>query len=75
MPNQLNRDLQSIQYQKTIAKQKLEKEPDADIRVKLAQRIARLNSREKEILTKLNLRLDDITLTDEKPSKEETGEQ
>lgn len=75
MPYQLNRELQSIQYQKTIAKQKLEKEPDADIIVKLAHRIARLNSREKEILTKLNLRLDDITLTDEKPSKEETGEQ
>lgn len=75
MPYQLNRELQSIQYQRTIAKQKLEKELDADIIVKLAHRIARLNSREQEILTKLNLRLDDITLTDEKPSKEETGEQ
>ena len=75
MPYQLNRELQSIQYKRTIAKQKLEKELDADIIVKLAHRIARLNSREQEILTKLNLRLDDITLTDEKPSKEETGEQ
>ena len=71
MPYQLNRDLQSIQYQKTIAKQKLEREPDRDIRVKLAQRIARLNTMENEILNQLNLKLDDITLKDEKPPKEE----
>ena len=43
--------------------------------VKLAHRIARLNSREKEILTKLNLRLDDIKLTNEKPPKKEEEEQ
>lgn len=50
MPNQLEEQLRIIKEYRNIAKQLLQKEPDRDKRVKLAQKIAYYNNREKEIL-------------------------
>lgn len=50
MPNQLEQQLKTIQQYRNIAQELIKKEPDADKRVQLAQKIARYNTREKEIL-------------------------
>lgn len=66
MPNKLEEELRTIQQYRNIAKQLIKKEQDADKRVKLAQKIAYYNNREKEILNQLNLKLNDIKLTEKK---------
>ena len=67
--NLLNQQLKAIQTSKTVLKKQLENTTDEHQKQKLEHQIHCLNKEEKETLTQLNIRLDDITLTEE--TKEE----
>lgn len=66
-----NQTLKCIQTTKAELKKQLEQTHDEHTRQKLEHQIHCLDKEETETLQKLNIRLDDITLTDEKPPKEE----
>lgn len=69
--NQLNQELKAVQNSKAILKKQLKTETDPNIQEKIRHYIDGYNQEEQRILNQLNIRLDDITLTDEKPPKEE----
>lgn len=69
--NQLNQELKAVQNSKAILKKQLKTETDPNIQEKIRHYIEGYNQEETRILDQLNIRLDDITLTDEKPPKEE----
>ena len=63
--NQLNQTLKAIQTTKAIIKKQYETETDEHIKQKLEHQIHCLSMEEQKTLNQLNIRLDDITLTDE----------
>ena len=67
--NQLETILHSIQTTKTQLKKQLANTTDPHIQQKIEHQIHCLNKEETETLTKPNLRLGDIELTDEKPEE------
>ena len=67
--NQLETILHSIQTTKTQLKKQLANTTDPHIRQKIEHQIHCLNKEETETLQKLNIRLTDIELTDEKPEE------
>ena len=72
--NYLNQKLKSIQTSKAVLYKELENETNPHIQQKIEHQIDSLSKEEKETLDQLNLRLDDIILTDEKPPLEEEEE-
>ncbi len=72
--NLLNQELKAIQNSITYCKKEYEKEKDPHIREKIMHYLEGLKKEETRILDELNLRLDDIILTDEKPPLEEEEE-
>ena len=69
--NQLNQELMAIKHSKAYLKKQLETETDPHIQEKIRHYIDGDNQEEKRILVQLNLRLDDIILTNEKPEEED----
>ena len=69
--NQLNQELKAVQNSKAILKKQLKTETDPHIQEKIRHYIEGYNKEEQRILNQLNIRLDDITLTDEKPEEED----
>lgn len=67
--NQLECKLHAIQTSKVHLKKELENTTDPHIRQKIEHQIHCLSKEETETLNQLNLRLDDITLTNEKPEE------
>ena len=63
--NLLNQQLKSIQNSITYCKKEYEKEKDPHIQEKISHYIEGLKKEEQRILDQLNLRLTDITLTEE----------
>ena len=69
--NQLNQELKAVQNSKAYLKKQLKTETDPNIQEKIRHYIEGYNQEEKRILDQLNIRLDDIILTDEKPEEED----
>lgn len=67
--NLLNQQLKAIQTSKAVLYKELEKETDPHIQQKIQHQIDCLSKEEQETLDQLNIRLEDITLTDEKPEE------
>ena len=63
--NLLNQQLKAIQTTKTILKKQLEQETDEHQKQKIAHQIHCLSMEETKTLDQLNIRLNDIELTDE----------
>lgn len=63
--NLLNQTLHAIQTTKATLNKQLQSTTDEHQRQKLEHQIHCLNKEEEETLQKLNIRLDDITLTEE----------
>lgn len=63
--NLLNQQLQAIRNSKAYCRKQLESESDEHIRQKIQHYLDGLNKEEEEILAQMNVRLNDITLTDE----------
>ncbi len=63
--NLLNEQLKSIQNSKAYCKKQLEKTTDPHIKEKIQHYIEGLYQEEKQTLDQLNIRLNDITLTEE----------
>ena len=63
--NQLNQELMAIRNSKAYLKKQLEKETNPHIREKLQHYIDGYSKEEQRVLQELNVRLDDITLTEE----------
>ena len=63
--NLLNQTLHAIQTTKATLNKELQSTKDPHIRQKLEHQIQCLNKEEQETLQKLNIRLTDITLTEE----------
>ena len=63
--NQLNQTLHAIKTTKATLQKQLNNETDQHIKQKLEHQIHCLSMDEKKTLDQLNLRLDDITLTEE----------
>ena len=70
--NQLNQELMCIRSSKAYLQKKLQQETDPHIQQKIQHYIDCYNKEETRILDQLNIRLDDITLTEDK--KEEDTE-
>ena len=66
-----NQTLKCIQTTKAELKKQLQHTTDEHLRQKLEHQIHCLNQEETETLQKLNIRLNDIILTDEKPPEDE----
>ena len=66
-----NQTLRCIQTTKAELKKQLQNTTDEHTRQKLEHQIHCLNQEETETLQKLNIRLNDIILTDEKPPEDE----
>lgn len=64
--NLLNQTLHAIQTTKATLNKELQSTKDPHIRQKIEHQIHCLNKEEQETLQKLNIRLDDITLTEDK---------
>ena len=62
--NLLNQQLKAIQTSKTILKKQLEQETDEHTKQKIAHQIHCLSMEETRTLNQLNIRLEDITLTE-----------
>ena len=62
--NLLNQQLKAIQTTKTILKKQLEQETDEHQKQKIQHQIHCLSMEETRTLNQLNIRLDDITLTE-----------
>jgi len=69
--NLLNQELKAVQNSKRILVKELNNTTDPHTQEKIRHYIEGYNQEEQRILNQLNIRLDDITLTDEKPPKEE----
>ena len=69
--NLLNQTLKSIQTSKAYLKKQLQSTTDEHQKQKLEHQIHCLTMEEQKTLDQLNIRLTDITLTDEKPPKRE----
>lgn len=63
--NQLNQELMAIRNSKAYLKKQLEKETNPHIQEKIRHYINGYNKEEQRVLHELNVRLDDITLTEE----------
>ena len=63
--NQLNQELKAVQNSKRILAKELNNTTDPHIRQKIEHQIHCLNKEETETLQKLNIRLNDIELTEE----------
>ena len=63
--NQLNQELKAVQNSKRILTKELNNTTDPHIQQKIEHQIHCLNKEEQETLQKLNIRLNDITLTEE----------
>ena len=63
--NQLNQELMAIRNSKAYLKKQLEKETNPHIQEKIRHYIDGYNHEEQRVLQELNVRLDDITLTEE----------
>ena len=70
-----NQTLKAIQTTKATLKKQLETETNEHQKQKIQHQIHCLSMEEQKTLNQLNIRLDDITLTDEKPPKKEEEEQ
>jgi hypothetical protein len=68
--NLLNQQLKAIQTSKAYLKKELEKETDEHQKQKLEHQLHCLSMDEKKTLDQLNIRLTDITLTEEEDDKE-----
>lgn len=68
--NQLNQELKAVQTSKRMLTKELNNTTDPHIREKLQHYINGYSKEEKRILQELNLRLDDITLTEEEDDKQ-----
>lgn len=66
MPNQLELTLQSIQTSKAYLQKQYDNETDEHIRQKISHQIHCLSMEEQKTLNQLNIRLEDITLTENK---------
>ena len=66
-----NQTLRCIQTTKAELKKQLQNTTDEHTRQKLEHQIHCLDKEETETLQKLNIRLNDIILTDEKPPEDE----
>ena len=66
-----NQTLRCIQTTKAELKKQLQNTTDEHTRQKLEHQIHCLDKEETETLQKLNIRLNDIMLTDEKPPEDE----
>ena len=64
MPNQLETTLQSIQTTKATLTKELNNTKDEHIRQKISHQIHCLSMEEQKTLNQLNIRLEDITLTE-----------
>ena len=64
--NQLNRTLQAIQTTKATLKKQYDNETNPHIKQKLQHQLHCLSMEEKKTLDQLNIRLNDIVLTEEK---------
>ena len=62
--NQLNQTLHAIKITKATLKKRLEQETDEHIKQKLKHQIHCLSMEETKTLDQLNIRLEDITLTE-----------
>ena len=63
--NLLNQQLQAIRNSKAYCRKQLANEENEHIRQKIQHYLDGLNKEEEEILAQMNVRLTDITLTDE----------
>ena len=64
--NQLNETLRAIKTTKATLHKQYKETTDPHIKQKIEHQIHCLNKEEQETLGKLNIRLDDITLTEDK---------
>ena len=64
--NLLNQQLQAIKNSKTYCQKQLKNEKDPHIQQKIQHYIDGLNQEEQEILSQMNVKLEDITLTEDK---------
>ena len=65
MPNQLELTLQAIQTSKAVLQKQYDNATDEHIKQKLQHQIHCLQIEEQKTLNQLNIRLEDITLTEE----------
>ena len=72
--NLLNQTLKAIETSKAHLQKQLQSTTDEHQKQKLKHQIHCLQMEEKKTLNQLNIRLTDITLTDEKPPKKEEEE-
>lgn len=67
--NLLNQQLKAIQSSKAYVKKELEKETNPHIQEKLKHYLKGLEKEEQQTLDQLNIRLNDITLTEDEGDK------